>query len=198
MLIFICLPKKIRGANQKTQSMWSIKHVWACGDTPQHKQTPATAVVGPRTRERITMASTKVIATTWAKKDLLKKLHDTLKRMDAEIDAWEKERASLERRQDAWDKKAVAWAKKNITKAKDVSATTYHNRFQFNYTFDLELAKPALGERPNDTRSPQYKEARYDEVSEYAQIQNAIALIEGSTDTEFKINTSSVWASFIR
>ena len=164
----------------------------------QHKQTPATAVVGPRTRERITMASTKVIATTWAKKDLLKKLHDTLKRMDAEIDAWEKERASLERRQDAWDKKAVAWAKKNITKAKDVSATTYHNRFQFNYTFDLELAKPALGERPNDTRSPQYKEARYDEVSEYAQIQNAIALIEGSTDTEFKINTSSVWASFIR
>ena len=144
------------------------------------------------------MASVKVIATTWAKKDLLKKLNDTLKRMDAEIVAWEKDNATLEKRQDAWEKKAVAWAKKNLDKAKDVSSNTYHNRFQFNYSFDLELAKTAVGERPTNEREPQYKNARYDEVSEYSQIQNAIALIEGSTDTEFKINTSSVWASFIR
>jgi hypothetical protein len=144
------------------------------------------------------MASTRVIATTWAKKDLLKKLNDTLKRMDAEIVAWEKNNATLEKRQDAWDKKAVAWAKKNLAKAKDVSSTSYHNRFQFNYSFDLELAKDALGERPNNEREPQYKNTRYDAVSEYDQIQNAIALIEGSTDVEYKINTSSVWASFIR
>ena len=169
--------------------MWSIKHA----------QTPCTAVMGATyQRERITMASTKVIATTWAKKDLVKKLYDTLKRMDAEIVAWEKDNATLEKRQDAWDKKAVAWAKKNLAKAKDVSSTSYHNRFQFNYSFDLELAKDALGERPTNEREPQYKKGRYDEVTEYEQIQNAIALIEGSTDTEYKINTSSVWASFIR
>ena len=144
------------------------------------------------------MESTKVIATTWAKKDLLKKLNDTLKRMDAEIVAWEKDNATLEKRQDAWDKKAVAWAKKNLAKAKDVSSTSYHNRFQFNYSFDLELAKTAIGERPTHEREPQYKNTRYDAVSEYDQIQNAIALIEGSTDVEYKINTSSVWASFIR
>jgi hypothetical protein len=144
------------------------------------------------------MASTKVIATTWAKKDLLKKLNDTLKRMDDEIVAWNKDNATLEKRQDAWDKKADAWAKKNLAKAKDVSSNTYHNRFQLNYSFDLELAKDALGERPTNEREPQYKNTRYNEVNEYDQVRNAIALIEGSTDTEFKINTTSVWASFIR
>ena len=144
------------------------------------------------------MASTKVIATTWAKKDLLKKLNDTLKRMDAEIVAWEKDNATLEKRQDAWDKKALTWGMKNISKAKDTDTSTYHNRLQLNISFDPQLAKDALGERPSQERKPQYKESRYDEVSDYDQVQNAVALIEGSTDTEFKINTSSVWASFIR
>lgn len=144
------------------------------------------------------MASTKVIATTWAKKDLLKKLNDTLKRMDAEIVAWEKDNATLEKRQDAWDKKADAWAKKNIAKAKESNTYAYHNKFQLSYSFDLLLAKDALGERPTNERKPQYKETRYNDISEYDQVQNALALIEGSTDVEFKINTSSVWASFIR
>ena len=144
------------------------------------------------------MATTKVIATTWAKKDLLKKLNETLKRMDAEIVVWEKEQLTLEKRQDAWDKKALAWALKNMSKAKDTDTSTYHNRFQLSVTFDPQLAADALGERPSQERKPQYKEARYDEVSEYDQLRNAVALIEGSTDTEFKINTSSVWASFIR
>ena len=144
------------------------------------------------------MASTKVIATTWAKKDLLKKLNDTLKRMDAEIVAWEKDNATLEKREDAWDKKALAWGMKNISKAKDTTTSTYHSRLQLNISFDPHLAKDALGERPSQERKPQYKESRYDEVSDYDQVQNATALIEGSTDTEFKINTSSVWASFIR
>ena len=144
------------------------------------------------------MASTKVIATTWAKKDLLKKLNDTLKRMDAEIVAWEKDNATLEKRQDAWDKKAVAWAKKNVAKAYEVDTTKYHNRFSLTYSFNIELAETALGERPKMDSRPTYKDSRYNEVNEYEQVQNAIALIEGSTDTEFKINTSSVWASFIR
>lgn len=145
------------------------------------------------------MAQTKVIATTWAKKDLLKKLNDTLKRMDAEIAAWDKDHATLEKRQDAWDKKALAWAMKNMSKAKDTDTSTYHNRFQLNITFDPKLASDALGERPSQERKPEYKGTSYDkDTSDYEQVQNAIALIEGSTDTEFKINTSSVWASFIR
>lgn len=145
------------------------------------------------------MATTKVISTTWAKKDLLKKLNDTLKRMDAEIVAWEKDNATLEKRQDAWDKKALAWAMKNMSKAKDTDTSTYHNRFQLNITFDPKLAEDALGERPSNERRPEYKDTNYNkDVSEYAQVENAIALIEGATDTEFKINSSSTWASFIR
>ena len=144
------------------------------------------------------MASTKVIATTWAKKDLLKKLNDTLKRMDAEIVAWEKDNATLEKRQDAWDKKAAAWAKKNMAKAKGISTHAYHNSFQLNYSFDLSLAKDALGERPDNERKPQYKDYCYNAVNEYDQVQNAIALVEGATDLEFKITSSSAWASFIR
>lgn len=145
------------------------------------------------------MASTKVIATTWAKKDLLKKLNDTLKRMDAEIVAYDKDNATLEKRQEAWDKKAAAWAKKNIAKAKDVDTNSYNNRFQLNFWFDPELAKSALGERPSNGRRPDYKDTNYNkDVSDYDQVSNAIALIEGATDTEFKINSSSTWASFIR
>lgn len=145
------------------------------------------------------MATTKVIATTWAKKDLLKKLNDTLKRMDAEIVAYEKNDATLKKRQDAWDKKAAAWAKSNLSKAYDMDANSYHNRFQLNFSFDPELAKSALGERPSNERKPQYKDTNYNNtVSEYEQVENAIALIEGATDTEFKINSSSTWASFIR
>ena len=145
------------------------------------------------------MAQTKVIATTWAKKDLLKKLNDTLKRMDAEIVAWEKDNATLEKRQDAWDKKAVAWAIKNMSKAKDTDGVTYHNRFQLNISFDTKLAEDALGERPSIERKPDYKGNSYDKnESDYNQVQNAIALIEGATDVEFKINSSSTWASFIR
>jgi hypothetical protein len=145
------------------------------------------------------MATTKVISTTWAKKDLLKKLKDTLNRMDAEIVAWEKNETTLKKRQDAWDKKAVAWAKTNMSKADDIDSSSYHNRFQLNISFDPQLAKDALGERPSGERQPDYKGSRYSsDDCEYEQVQNAIALIEGATDVEFKINSSSTWASFIR
>ena len=145
------------------------------------------------------MASTKVIATTWSKKDLSNKLKATLKRMDDEIAAWEKESATLDERQKAWDKKAVLWAKKNLAKAFDVDTTKYHNRFQLNFSFKSDEATKVLGERPNSERKPNYKDTGYgSSISDYEQVQNALALIEGSTDTEFKINTSSVWASFIR
>jgi hypothetical protein len=144
------------------------------------------------------MTTTKVIATTWAKKDLLKKLNDTLNRMDAEIVAWEKDQVTLEKRQDAWDKKAIAWAKKNIAKAYEIEPKKYNHRFSLTYSFNNELAEAALGERPDSERKPKYKDSRYDEVSEYEQVQNAIALIDGATDTEFKINSSSTWALFIR
>ena len=145
------------------------------------------------------MANTKVIATTWSKKDLVKKLNETLKRMDAEIDEWNKESKTLDKRQQAWDKKAEAWLKKNIAKAKDIDVNRYHNRVSLNFTFDDDLVATELGERPTQERMPKHKDTNYNQcVSDYDQVQNAIALIEGSTDTEFKINTSSVWASFIR
>jgi hypothetical protein len=60
------------------------------------------------------------------------------------------------------------------------------------------LAKDALGERPERGRKPTYKDTHYSDVNEYDQVQNAIAIIEGAIETEFKINSSSTWASFIR
>ena len=146
------------------------------------------------------MASTKVIATTWAKKDLLKKLNETLKRMDDEIEVWEKQNSTLETRQQAWDKKAVAWAKKNMAKAYEVDTNMYHNRFQLSYSFNSQLAQTVLGERPSNERKPDYKDGRYNngDTTEYSQVLNAISLIEGGIDTEFKITTSCTWASFIR
>jgi hypothetical protein len=146
------------------------------------------------------MASTKVIATTWSKKDLVTKLKATLKRMDAEIEAWDKEDATLKKRQEAWDKKATAWAKKNISQAVDIDFNTGGYKGPYiSMFFDKDIFTTELGERPNHGRRPEYKDVNYSKpVSDYDQVLNAIALIEGSTDTEFKINTTSVWASFIR
>ncbi len=146
------------------------------------------------------MASTKVIATTWSKKELLAKLKSTLKRMDDEINEWEKGHSTIKKRQEAWDKKAEAWAKKNLSKANDFDFNTggYKGPYVSVY-FDQAAFDAAIGERPELGRKPQYKDTNYNkDVSDYEQVQNAIALIEGSVDVEYKINTSSVWASFIR
>jgi hypothetical protein len=144
------------------------------------------------------MASSKVISTTWTKKDLVAKLKQNLKRMDDEVDAWEKANATIEKRQAAWDKKALAWGLKNISKARDTDASEYHNRVQLNISFDLELIKDAVGERPSQDRKPQYKNSSYNEKSEYELLENALSLVEGSVDLEYKITSSSTWASFIR
>lgn len=145
------------------------------------------------------MASTKVIAITCARKDLANKLKATLKRMDDEIATWEKQSATLDERQKAWDKKAVLWAKKNLAKAYEVDTNSYHNRFALSFNFKSDEAVKALGERPSIERKPDYRDTNYSKnVSDYEQVENALALIELGTDTEFKITTSSVWASFIR
>jgi len=145
------------------------------------------------------MASTKVIATTWSKKELLAKLKSTIKRMDDEINEWEKNHLTLAKRQAAWDKKAIAWVIKNASKATDHNVSDGYKGRNVTFYFDGDIVEAALGERPEQGRKPQYKDTSYNkEVSDYEQVQNAIALIEGSVDVEYKINTSSVWASFIR
>ena len=144
------------------------------------------------------MASSKVIATTWAKKDLVKKLNETIKRMDAEIVAYEKDKATYEKRREAWQKKAVAWAVKNISKAESTNVSHGYKNASFSIYFDKDVLDQIPGE-PEALTKPEYKDTNYSKpVSDYDQVLNAIALIEGSTDTEFKINTTSVWASFIR
>jgi hypothetical protein len=176
--------------------MWSIKHVPTQTRTTIHTQPGAY----PRTKGGPAMATTKVIATTWAKKDLVAKLKATLKRMDAEIVEWDKNYSTLEKRQEAWDKKAEAWAKKNMSKAIDFdfNAGGYKGPY-VSVFFNEATFEAAMGKRPNQGRKPQYKDTSYNkDVSEYEQVENAIALIEGATDTEFKINSSSTWASFIR
>jgi hypothetical protein len=145
------------------------------------------------------MASSKVIATTWAKKDLVKKLTETLKRMDAEISEWEKDHKTYSKRVDAWNKKAVAWAVKNVSKATDIQTSSGYKGENITLYFDENAIEDAIGEKPEQKRKPEYKESNYSNpVSDYEQVQNAIALIDGSTDTEFKINTTSAWAQFIR
>jgi hypothetical protein len=144
------------------------------------------------------MAQTKVIATTWAKKDLLKKLNDTLKRMDAEIVAYDKDQATFDKRNKAWEKKAVAWALKNLSKSESTSFSNGYRNAHVSIYFDVDDFV-LLAEKPEAVKKPDYKDTNYNKpVSDYEQVQNAIALIEGATDTEFKINSSSTWASFIR
>jgi hypothetical protein len=143
------------------------------------------------------MASTKVIATTWAKKDLLAKLKATLKRMDDEVAAWEKDSATLDARREAWEKKASAWAKKNMLKSNDFDVSTGYNKgVRIAFYFKTEDFEAAVGKRPEGLCQPSHKVGR--ENSDYEQVRNAIALVEGSIDTEFKINTTSGWAQYIR
>ena len=150
------------------------------------------------------MAASKVIATTWTKKDLLAKLKATLKRMDDEIEAWEKDNATIKKRQDAWDKKAFAWLKKNISSAEINVNNTYRNTVNFSVQFDQETVEKAIGPRPEPANQPYYKNSnrsyysRNNDVSEYEAVENAIALVEGSKDTEYKITSSSAWAQLIR
>ena len=145
------------------------------------------------------MASTKVISTTWAKKDLVKKLQATLKRMDDEIANWDKYQLTFKKRLATWEKKATAYGKANANKALEVSTHERWNEMQINLSFEKEEFFAAVGEQPEQITKPSYKDTSYSKsVSDYDQVLNAIALIEGSTDTEFKINTTSVWASFIR
>jgi hypothetical protein len=145
------------------------------------------------------MASTKVIATTWAKKDLVSKLKQTLKRMDDEIIEWEKDNKTYSKRLAAWNKKASAWAVKNISKAEDIETSDGYKGEHVTLYFGRDGISDAIGEKPEQKRKPEYKDTNYSNpVSDYEQVQNAIALIDGSTDTEFKINTTSAWAQFIR
>ena len=150
------------------------------------------------------MAASKVIATTWTKKDLLAKLKATLKRMDDEIEAWEKDQATIEKRQDAWDKKALVWLKKNFNSGDADVNVNYNGNVHFNVKFDKETIEKAIGERPEALTRPNYKNdnrhyySRNNEVSEYEAVENAIALVEGSKDTEYKITSSSAWAQLIR
>jgi hypothetical protein len=144
------------------------------------------------------MAQTKVIATTWAKKDLLKKLNDTLKRMDAEIVAYEKDQATYEKRKKAWEKKAMAWAIKNLAKADDSGVSSGYRNAHVSIYFETDVFEP-LKDEPQPIAKPDHKETNYQkQVSDYDQVANAIALVEGAMDTEFKINSSTTWAQFIR
>lgn len=145
------------------------------------------------------MASTKVIATTWDKKDLLAKLKTTLKRMDDEISQWEKDHKTFNKRLAAWNKKASVWAIKNSSKATDIDTSSGYKGDNITLYFGEDVITDAIGEKPINTRKPDYKDTNYNkESSDYAQVENAIAMIEGSKDTEYKITTTSTWAQFIR
>ena len=145
------------------------------------------------------MASTKVIATTWAKKDLLAKLKATLKRMDDEISEWEKDHKTYDKRLAAWNKKASAWALKNSSKATHVETSSGYRGENITLYFGEDTISNAIGERPEQSRKPQYKDTNYNkDSSDYDQVLNAIAMVEGGIDTEFKITTTSAWAAWIR
>jgi hypothetical protein len=150
-------------------------------------------------KKGVTVASTKVITTTWDKKALVAKLKETLKRMDAEIAAWDKEDKNFKALTEAWDKKVEAWSKKNLAKANDVDINRYSHRINVTFTYNGDVIEAVHGKRPERSSRPAYKDTNYNTpVSPYAQVESAIALIEGSTDTEFKINTASAWAAWIR
>ena len=119
--------------------------------------------------------------------------------MDDEISEWEKDHKTYKKRLNAWNKKASAWAMKNASKATDIETSDGYKGQNITLYFGEDVFEDAIGPKPSNERSPEYKQTSYNkDVSDYEQVQNAIALIEGSTDVEFKINTTSAWAQFIR
>jgi hypothetical protein len=181
--------------------MWSIKHA-------PTQTTPNTAVVGAtyHTEKGTDVSTSTTASVTYNTKALIKQLEATRDRMNKEIAEWEDANSKLPAKQKAWDKKARAWFKKNaaslIDDDTDVHSRSYNrNTIHIELTVDTAMLTEAIGPSPegkSDSR-PQYDQTNYNQkVEPLEEIENAIAMFKGCTDTDIKVSMKSAFFRYLR
>ena len=143
---------------------------------------------------------------TYNTKSLVKQLEATRDRMKKEIAEWEDANEKLPAKQKAWEKKARAWFKKNAATLIDDDCSIslgYHNknRVQINVYGNTKDLFAEIGPSPegkNNSR-PQYDQTRYDQkVAPLDEVENAIAMFKGCSDTEIKVSMKSAFFKYLR
>jgi len=180
--------------------MWSLKHA------PTQTNTYPQPEVCPRTRERTDVSTSTTASVTYNTKSLIKQLEATRDRMNKEIAEWEDAASKLPAKQKAWDKKARAWFKKNAASLID-DDTNVHNRnyhrdtTHIEITVDTSVMTKAIGPSPEGTREtrPDYDQTNYNQkVAPLEEIENAIAMFKGCTDTDIKVSMKSAFFRYLR
>ena len=152
------------------------------------------------------MSTSTTASVTYNTKSLIKQLEATRDRMNKEIADWEDAASKLPAKQKAWDKKARAWFKKNaaslIEDDTNVTSRNYHREtVSIDLVVDTAVLIAAIGPSPEgqrDTR-PQYDQTRYDQkVEPLEEIENAIAMFKGCTDTDIKVSMKSGFFRYLR
>jgi len=143
---------------------------------------------------------------TYNTKSLIKQLEATRDRMNKEIADWEDAASKLPAKQKAWDKKARAWFKKNAASLIDDEAAVQNRNYHRDTTHldlivDTSVITAAIGPCPEGHREsrPQYDQTRYDQkVAPLDEIENAIAMFKGCTDTDIKVSMKSAFFRYLR
>ena len=160
----------------------------------------------PRTRERTDVSTSTTASVTYNTKSLIKQLEATRDRMNKEIAAWEDASSKLPAKQKAWDKKARAWFKKNaaslIEDDTDVQHRSYHrDTMTIDIVVDTSVLVAAIGPSPEgkNNERPQYDQTNYNQkVAPLEEIENAIAMFKGCTDTDIKVSMKSSFFRYLR
>jgi hypothetical protein len=143
---------------------------------------------------------------TYNTKSLIKQLEATRDRMKKEIAEWEDAANKLPAKQKAWDKKARAWFKKNAASLIDDDSNV-NNRNYHRATIDIQLVvdtsvlTAAIGPSPEGTSDsrPDYDQTNYNQkVAPLEEIENAIAMFKGCTDTDIKVSMKSTFFRYLR
>ena len=180
----------------KTQSMWSIKHA-------PNTNMPSRVCI--HVKEKGTDVTT-TASVTYNTKSLIKQLEATRDRMNREIAAWEDASSKLPAKQKAWDKKARVWFKKNaaslITDDINVHKGWGNNRdVTLSLSLSLKDLEAAIGESPEgqSNQRPNYDQTDYrQKISPLEEIENAIAMFKGCSDTEIKVSMKSAFFKYLR
>ena len=179
--------------------MWSIKHA------PTQTNTHAPSRVCDHVQEKGTDVTT-TASVTYNTKSLIKQLEATRDRMNREIAEWEEASAKLPAKQKAWDKKARAWFKKHAAALIDDETNVClpygnSNTVQIQIRASNKELVAAIGESPEgkSNQRPQYDQTRYDQkVAPLDEIENAIAMFKGCSDTEIKVSMKSAFFKYLR
>jgi hypothetical protein len=180
--------------------MWSIKHA------PTQTNTPHSRGGCHVPREGTDVSTSTTASVTYNTKSLVKQLEATRDRMKKEIAEWEDAAGKLPAKQKAWDKKARAWFKKNAGTLIDDDTTVTVNNYsrhlaQVQLVADMKDVIAAIGPSPDGNRDsrPQYDQTNYNQkVEPLEEIENAIAMFKGCTDTDIKVSMKSAFFRYLR